>query len=50
MVAVWVALRPGVLRSELAETDSLPVSHPDTGASQPPAAPATVRAHSQHPQ
>ena len=49
MVAVWVALRPGVLRSELAETDSLP-SQPDTGASQPRRSPATVRAHSQHPQ
>ena len=49
MVAVWVVLRPGVLRSELAETDSLP-NQPDTGAAQPRRAPATVRAQSQHPQ
>jgi MFS family permease len=49
MVAVWVALRPGVLRSEAPRMAS-PVSHPDKAAAQPRTKRPTARAQSQHPQ
>jgi MFS family permease len=49
MVAVWVALRPGVLRSEAPRAAS-PVGHPDKAAAQPRTKRPTARAQSQHPQ
>ncbi len=49
MVAVWVALRPGVLRSEAPRMAS-PVGHPDKAAAQPRTKRPTARAQSQHPQ
>jgi MFS family permease len=48
-VAVWVALRPGVLRAEAART--VPAAgHPDTATVSPRRQPATAPAPSQHPQ
>jgi hypothetical protein len=49
MIAVWVALRPGVLRSEAERTAVVP-AHPDRGAPQPLRQPATARPQSQHQQ
>ena len=49
MVAVWVALRPGVLRSEAPRT-AAPVGHLDNAAAQPRTTRPTARAQSQHPQ
>jgi MFS family permease len=49
MVAVWVVLRPGVLRSEAPEPDSA-AGHPEKGAVQPRRQPATAHPQSQHPQ
>jgi len=49
MVAVWVVLRPGVLRSELAEAGPPPLQA-DRGGGQSRRRPTTPHAQSQHPQ